>query len=926
MADGQQLEEHWTENGQENGQNGYSVYSHRENGYHGGASAHPGSTVDDSANLPPSPPPSPSAEQTGSMAQAQLEGSVTKAPEDHVSSQCEKVPDAEMARLTSEHGTPSLDTTLHDTADTTSCQMHLDSHGKESLLTEDLKELMAEDKGGSTLPKENREVTEAGIGITHQEITETNAQEQGERNLSSLEPQTFELLSGSKNYFETSSESHDKESLQSSSYYEISTTANASLQEKAVSQGDKKTDILCSERLLQPTSDSLDVIPRSSVGTTFGEQSKVFPETLCPIEKGFNCPSVSSLESNTPIVHSPTTRPSVKHVPSGADGPSAVDFIMSTSEKTACSTDVLDLAGPLTSLSKEKRECHPIRRKSVPADLPTLPKEVQLEQQDYCVLTECSAPLSSPADVPSPGDPPHLSFSTMKGGIKEDLEATDVSYKQTIPEISQRPVMEMKDSAAKAFLVLERSVTSNLKPDRLRIPMSTSRDRLTELRLETGLPLDIKTQAIPEVDIEKDPSRETSPIPPDNSFTFALIETGSISFPISPTTPNSSDVINTEAHVAQSDTHSQSDKGLSKPNKFKSEDTQDGLACLPMRDHKDEGDILDSAQVRVIEKPSNKQIQLQEFSQSKMTFPIICIPQVQATKEEDNESIEQSLLLESPLQEGAKEEQKMGHAWLMVDNQVQDDDPKSGADEWSHSGQYSDDEEPATDSSRLSPYSDHSLQREDKGGDEWQNDQVERRKDPTRAEDLVENEEAVYKKEEEMIKHDELKETMFKDDNNGQCMENTSKDESTNNVTSLDENSDWKDSQDNDKSIMTEQIEALPLTQSFAKAPVIHNRNKKSSTRGRGRPEWGVSRREPMCDSSRGEMKKKKVGVRKADYIRCQSSKLVLHLERKAWPNILGRLCFTAPLDAKSQVLNITSPSAWPTSPGRGPLVPNGPF
>uniref|UniRef100_A0A8C5D4G3 Microtubule-associated protein n=1 Tax=Gouania willdenowi TaxID=441366 RepID=A0A8C5D4G3_GOUWI len=69
MADGQQLEEHWTENGQENGQNGYSVYSHRENGYHGGASAHPGSTVDDSANLPPSPPPSPSAEQTGSMAQ-----------------------------------------------------------------------------------------------------------------------------------------------------------------------------------------------------------------------------------------------------------------------------------------------------------------------------------------------------------------------------------------------------------------------------------------------------------------------------------------------------------------------------------------------------------------------------------------------------------------------------------------------------------------------------------------------------------------------------------------------------------------------------------------------------------------------------------------------------------------------------------------
>ncbi|CAN9498132.1 unnamed protein product [Ophioblennius macclurei] len=72
MADGRQPEEHWSENGQENGQNGYSAYStaYRENGYHGGAAAHPGTTaVDDSANLPPSPPPSPSAEQIGPVAQ-----------------------------------------------------------------------------------------------------------------------------------------------------------------------------------------------------------------------------------------------------------------------------------------------------------------------------------------------------------------------------------------------------------------------------------------------------------------------------------------------------------------------------------------------------------------------------------------------------------------------------------------------------------------------------------------------------------------------------------------------------------------------------------------------------------------------------------------------------------------------------------------
>lgn len=44
MADGRQPEDHWTENGQEHGENGYSSYSYRENGYHGGAAAQAGAT------------------------------------------------------------------------------------------------------------------------------------------------------------------------------------------------------------------------------------------------------------------------------------------------------------------------------------------------------------------------------------------------------------------------------------------------------------------------------------------------------------------------------------------------------------------------------------------------------------------------------------------------------------------------------------------------------------------------------------------------------------------------------------------------------------------------------------------------------------------------------------------------------------------
>ncbi|XP_061534354.1 microtubule-associated protein tau-like isoform X12 [Phycodurus eques] len=82
MADSQQPEEHYASNGQENGENGFSAYSYRENGYNAGAVAHPSttvcvslspSTVDDSTNLPPSPPPSPSAEQMGPAAQDKFE-------------------------------------------------------------------------------------------------------------------------------------------------------------------------------------------------------------------------------------------------------------------------------------------------------------------------------------------------------------------------------------------------------------------------------------------------------------------------------------------------------------------------------------------------------------------------------------------------------------------------------------------------------------------------------------------------------------------------------------------------------------------------------------------------------------------------------------------------------------------------------------
>uniref|UniRef100_A0A8K9XIT5 Microtubule-associated protein n=1 Tax=Oncorhynchus mykiss TaxID=8022 RepID=A0A8K9XIT5_ONCMY len=59
------------------GENGFSSY--RENGYHGG---HAATAVEDSANLPPSPPPSPSAEQIGPMEQKERLEVVSTPPEE----------------------------------------------------------------------------------------------------------------------------------------------------------------------------------------------------------------------------------------------------------------------------------------------------------------------------------------------------------------------------------------------------------------------------------------------------------------------------------------------------------------------------------------------------------------------------------------------------------------------------------------------------------------------------------------------------------------------------------------------------------------------------------------------------------------------------------------------------------------------------
>ncbi|XP_042369322.1 microtubule-associated protein 2-like isoform X2 [Plectropomus leopardus] len=1072
MADGRQPDEHWSSNGQENGENGYSTYSsaYRENGYHGGAAAHPGTTVDDSANLPPSPPPSPSAEQIGPVAQAQPEEciskesceSAVKEDEPQVASLPEKQLAAERATpegaelALNEPPSPSVkEKELSDTSATEQgkqdrqdvaeegAKSHLlvetkEKEAKQSLLTEELSNLEDKDKEGvilstkseaplneskdkpDTIEETNKESQDSASDDRLHETPVTNIQKEDQRQETvelSPEPGT-ELIEtsdifvehelGAKTYFETSSKSPEEESSQTQSYYELSTAAEKKLSEETEStvqkleeQQESKVKIYPGKMALDQRSLSLNINVGSVAGQTVkGEKSR----TLCPISGSFDesevypsTPAVESQHQFPPAVSiTPTTTESPEDTPIKADTPYPTDK-HKCFEHSGSLSEMLDLAGDLPRPSLERMEVDHMRRKSVPANVSALvgsslaklaledqtPRvvggESQLEELGYCVFNEYSGPMPSPADVPSPGDSPHQRFPSMESEAEEELGATEVEgdqkgtqqqdQKESIPDISQKTVTEKKDPPVKSSLILERAVTSGVKPDRLRIPMTSSNNRLNEFRLESGLPGDIKIQAIPEVDVEKDPSREASPIPPDSSFTFSPVETGS-KVPLTPTTPKSPNDTPSEVTgektgedvlpevKSENDPKSETikekptevDKGMQKSKQEESQERKDepeiantDTPSAPSRsseestekdDEKIQSEHGTPTTLERIEKEEtpkavqdvitekclaekDSRVQLQEATTDKVapkpqiSSPVIIIPQAQVEEEADEEDdIEiaeepQEVMDDVPVPPKTDQIEKSPiKVRLTVGDQSVDEDPKSGAEEWSHSAQNSDDGEPATDSSHLSPCSDHDLSQqpdegnrdEGMGEDKVKDDaQISRNEGTKKEAEVVESDLTVEQQVEEVgsdgMGEEKEKKTVEvegeertgeevveeKDIEIAQEVEETSgelcqtiqaaNDETTMDVSILDTDSGWMDSQDDDKSIMTEQIEALPQVQSPTSTPVVDRPAKRAPGRGRGHAgttESKVSRKVPSHHPPREDMKKKKA-VRRAD-------------------------------------------------------------
>ncbi|XP_060888385.1 microtubule-associated protein 2-like isoform X1 [Labrus mixtus] len=1036
MADGRQPDEHWASNGQENGENGYSAYSsaYRENGYHGGAAAHPGTTVDDSANLPPSPPPSPSAEQIGPVAQDQPEEHVSKAScesavkeeetqEASIRQECTvataegedvasiephstSIKDKELSETSSiEKGTQEEKDIVEESAMTHPLMESEAKETKQPSLAEALPSCEEEESEDNTLTSKsetceikelagtiNKECQDSSMDNTLDkppvtDICKQDSIKSGPELLTEVKDSSAPET-GAKSYFETSKTHED--SSQAQSYYELSTATETHFTGEIKSNLQKPEE---KQETIQKTTSgfvleqsiSLNISVGSSAGLTVkGEKTKALSESLGPISGSFDepevYPSTPSVESQCQfppaVTITQTTTESFEDISNNEENTSISRF-----ERTGSLSEMLDLAGALPSI--ERKELDHMRRKSMPCNVSALVErslaklalgdqtseevgeESQLEELGYCVFNEYSGPMPSPADVPSPGDSPHQRFPSVESEVEEELGTKVVEdvqkaeqqedHKGTVPEIAQKIVLEKRDTPVKSSLILERAVPSGIKPDRLRIPMTSTKDRLTEFRLETGLPGDIQIQAIPEVDVEKDPSREASPIPPDISFTFSSSETG-----IRTPTPRSPDDTKSETQATElkprkddlpedqgknepesegtdhratklemeleksvwketSEDQEMENQNIPLPYRSLVEGTETGDGGIPVRlDGKEKQETSTAGQDLSTEKPFEDKLKLpKDKSSPKPTIssPIIIIPQAQVEEEEEEADEDDDIEIAEEPQEMMEEpevpvlskkdkaigdigtvEQKRVQVTLMVEDQLVDEDPKSGAEEWSRSAHNSDGE-PATDSSHLSPCSEHDQAVEGGREDGMQEAKVAHISKDEQSEDkvqLVEKDQLLGEEVEEVCSDKVLEEREFKtkeDDGNreerlgkdgeekdieiGQEVEETSdvscqvaNDETTMDVSILDTDSGWIDSQDDDKSIVTEQIEALPQIQSPISAPVVDKPAKRAPGRGRGRPgttEGKVFRKGPSQRPPREEIKKKKVVVRRAD-------------------------------------------------------------
>lgn len=622
----------------------------------------------------------------------------------------------------------------------------------------------------------------------------------------SLEPGT-----GSKVYFETSSKSHKEELSQS--YYELGAGGEGLHGEpEGTGQASDQPD----KRARAQRSLSLNIPVGSLAGRITGANAKTFSDRpLPPLRGSFDqseTPPLTSQQQFLPAVSvTPTSTEVSEESSAGVETPVLSEKHSSSIQHSPALSEMLDLAGALPRPPSERRDLDHARRKSMPSNVSGLSEsslaslvlgddalrlggESRFEEQGYCVFSEYSGPMPSPADVaPPPVDCLHQRFPSVESevggdlGTKEARKVSELKHDGMPRESPQKLIFEKKDCPVKSSLVLEKAVPVGVKPDRLRIPTASSKDRLTELRLEIGLPGDLKIQAIPEVDIEKDPSREASPIPPDTSFTFS--ESGSKA-PSTPTTPKSA--MDGVLEMTLDQTTMGHEGGKIGRDEEKGKESQMAATTQHEATGTKAKATDDSSKDANIQK---QETTLDIFSPKPFaSSAVIVIPQAQLEEEADDEDVELAEepqeIMEEPAEPPDKQQAQTRALREAGKGQVglpgRENDPKSG-DEWSQSSNTGEDGEPATDSSHLSPYSDYDR------GEKKVVDVAEIQKD-TRKEELGGQTET-WKAEDEVDRDLEIGEEMI-ETSHVLCpsaeAENT---ESTQDASCIDTDSGWMDSQ-----------------------------------------------------------------------------------------------------------------------------------
>uniref|UniRef100_A0A8C1FZ14 Microtubule-associated protein n=1 Tax=Cyprinus carpio TaxID=7962 RepID=A0A8C1FZ14_CYPCA len=212
----------------------------------------------------------------------------------------------------------------------------------------------------------------------------------------------------------------------------------------------------------------------SHTSGSLDESADYLPVTTPSVEKLPQFPPVileTTASTTTPSSSPPQeTDTDVKTSPQSESPESPVQAKSCYKNGTVMAPDLpemLDLAGTRSRLTSDNTDSEIMRRKSVPMDMSSLvsdslahlfkgdqgqmatKREMQLEEQGYCVFSEYSGPMPSPADLHSPMDSSPQIFNTViseeketglvafgqqEGLLTEDLKATEVVTPQAKPE------------------------------------------------------------------------------------------------------------------------------------------------------------------------------------------------------------------------------------------------------------------------------------------------------------------------------------------------------------------------------------------------------------------------------------------------------------------------------------------------------------